>query len=592
MNLIYLTSGNMKIIRFILLLFLLGISLFIRIQGNSFGLPYIYHSDEPATIKVAVKFGLGDLNPHYFGHPTLLHYLLFFTYVLYFFIGKFFGFFNSITDFETLFFINPTSFYLIGRTIAALFGAMTILLVYILSKRVFNKNIGLLSALFLTFTFLHTRTSHYARHDIPVTFFIVLTYIFIIDIYKKSRIKDYVLSGFFSGLAIATNWNAVVLIPSIIISHILACRKRDKNIINSLFNKLLILSGLMILVGLFCGAPFIFLDFKTFYQAFFFQVGRFLSVHPVEPVLFAQRGWVFYVSHSLFYGLGWPLLILSIAGLLYAIYKHSREDILIIAFPVFYYLFFGYMGSSAIDEYIIPILPFLVLLAARVFLDAVYKLKIESFHLKIAIIAILSFSVIWIPAKYTMRHNWLLAQSDTRTLAKRWIENNIPKGSKIALEKYVYVGPQNIPLVEIKEEKIARLNAILEGDQLKGKVTKHLLKLPYPGNTYRLIEIAPSFHMLEDYENYYDYEQLKTDKVEYVVVRNFFPDMFFSVDIPKQRDFFEEIESRGELIKEFNPFKENTQSKSGGGRISIHTPFDDVFNRILPGPRIKIYKLR
>lgn len=585
----------MRIRDIILLLALTAIALFLRVQGNAFGLPYLYHCDEPVTINIAVKFGLGDLNPHYSFHPTLLHYIIFFMYGLFFLLGRVLGIFSNISDFQNLFFTNPTIFYLIARTISAVFGTMTVALVFFLGKKIFNKNIGFIAALFLTFTFLHMRSSHYARHDVAVTFFVVSAYFFLINIVRKGRLKDYLLGGFFSGLAIAANWNAIILVPSIVISNFFVKRSENKHLINLFFNKFLFLSGLMVVFGLFCGSPFLFLDFKNFLPGILHQVQRLLTASQSENVLTASMmisGWKFYVTHSLFYGLGWPLLILSIMGLFYSIYKRSSEDLILSSFPVIYYVFFGYMKRGAIDEYIIPVLPFLTLFAARLLWNVVISLKRRNIKLTNYVLLISIFLIILIPAKYTFWHNWLLQQPDTRTLAKIWIEDNIPKGSRIGLQDYVYVNPLSIPLVETREEKQKRLEAVVKIDPNKGKMLRYQLNFPYPEKTYELIEITNSFHMLKEFENYYDYDKLKSDKVEYVILRGFSNHPIFQADSFKKKKFIQDIVFHARLIKEFNPFKENSLVNKSKGRVSIYTPFDDVLERMNTGPWIKIYKVK
>ena len=55
-----------------------------RIIGIDFGLPFLYHNDEPIVVNYALAYGRGDFNPHFFYVPPFLSYLLFSEYLVYF----------------------------------------------------------------------------------------------------------------------------------------------------------------------------------------------------------------------------------------------------------------------------------------------------------------------------------------------------------------------------------------------------------------------------------------------------------------------------------------------------------------------------
>jgi hypothetical protein len=81
------------------LAFVLLLTAVLRYWGVSFGLPYVYHPDEP----VAVRLGLGvlhtgDYNPHFFHYPTAYYYLVSGGLVIYFLLGASQGIFGSVTD--------------------------------------------------------------------------------------------------------------------------------------------------------------------------------------------------------------------------------------------------------------------------------------------------------------------------------------------------------------------------------------------------------------------------------------------------------------------------------------------------------------
>ena len=66
----------------IFLILLLGFLL--RSVAVHFGLPELYHADEPNVVNRALAYGTGDLNPHYFKIPPAVSYWVFFSYGFYF----------------------------------------------------------------------------------------------------------------------------------------------------------------------------------------------------------------------------------------------------------------------------------------------------------------------------------------------------------------------------------------------------------------------------------------------------------------------------------------------------------------------------
>ncbi len=141
----------------------------LRIWGISFGLPYLYHADEPIVVNHALAYGSGDLNPHFFNIPPLVSYLLFGVYGVYFLMGRAAGMFHSVADFESLFYANPASFYLLARLIfGVLMGTATVYALYRLVKKHFGNEKGLTAAFFMAVCFLHVSNSHYVYADIPL----------------------------------------------------------------------------------------------------------------------------------------------------------------------------------------------------------------------------------------------------------------------------------------------------------------------------------------------------------------------------------------------------------------------------------------
>lgn len=140
------------------------------------------------------------------------------------------------------------------------------ILVFQITKRFF----GSVAAQIVTLTFLTSAGfitySHFLTADIPVMFWMLLGFYFIQNIYLQSKVFDYILAGFFTGIATATKYNGLAIGLGIPVAHILLLN--DLTWKKLLLSKKLFLGLLMVVVGFLVGNPFALLDYHTFVTDF------------------------------------------------------------------------------------------------------------------------------------------------------------------------------------------------------------------------------------------------------------------------------------------------------------------------------------
>ena len=136
-----------------------------------------------------------------------------------------------------------------GRYVTALFSLGNVLAVYLLAKKLFNKDIALISALLLAVNFKAVVNSHIGWPDTYNAFFLLLSLIFSYRIIENSSVKNYLLAGVFLGLSISTKYQVFAVLP-LLVSHIYA----------SWFDRKKLFSSKIILAGLSAAAVFILLN--------------------------------------------------------------------------------------------------------------------------------------------------------------------------------------------------------------------------------------------------------------------------------------------------------------------------------------------
>lgn len=560
--------------KYILTVFIL-IGLIIRLWGIRGDLPFNYYGDESYLIYHSLKFGTGDLNPHWFVWPTLFQYLLFFFFGIFYFLGFILGRFKNATDFLYLYFKDPSIFFLIGRITTAILGTASIYLVYLLAKKSYNKNTGLISAGIFTFLPLAVEYSHYAVVDTPLVFMILLSFIFIIKIFLYGRFRDYLLSGFFSGLAIATKYPAAFLVAPIFLSHLFAFQ--GKRFLKSIFNLKVMLCFIFIFLGFFAACPFALLDFPKFFA-------------DIKGLALCQKlGWFGweranpYINHltgNLKNGMGLSLLIFSMVGLAYAMIRRKIADLVLLSLPVVYFLFIG-RGKNPYARFMLPILPFLAIFSGRLLADLEATLvkvgKKGKFFLCVLLVFLLAS-----PIYRSINADFNFTLPNTMTLAKQWVYKHIPSKSKILLNEY------GSPLVQspykLRLEAQAKPKELLGYGyhkkrnifyQIKEKVAQESINfdLTYISHPIGYLEGETGYELImrqtqeaiKDYKDKYDFIII-SDVLLYKLLK--YPKESIPQRYHKLRSFYEEILNNYQPIKVF-----------------------EAKPNVAKGPKIMIYKL-
>ena len=97
------------------------------------------------------------------------------------------------------------------RSSSALFGSASVLLIYLIAKRLFKSEfLSLSAALLMALDGLSLVMSRVALLDIFLMFFILLTFYFLLK-------ENYWLSGLVIGLGVSTKWSAAFLIPILLL---------------------------------------------------------------------------------------------------------------------------------------------------------------------------------------------------------------------------------------------------------------------------------------------------------------------------------------------------------------------------------------
>lgn len=439
------------------------------------GIWNIENQDEYNEVFEALRVCSGNLNFERWGKRFYL-YVLSIAYGIYYSIGWLFQQFSSPLDFAEKMIRNMDPLFIIGRSISAVFGTASVYLTYQIGRSLFNSTVGIIAALFLCFSVLSIEVSHYATVDSALCFSVLMAFYFIQKFMQEKGItaKYYILAGLFSGIALQNKAPAIILFLPFLLAHVY--KTKEKGSFFSIFSKNLGYYILAYCLGLVIGNPAVIIAPNSFLMSFFGYTRVYTT-----PTNLTQSviGYVAYLSF-LYKEMGLLLSSAVILSLICAFFSKNRNEVLLLSFIVPFYLLIGASKFMVYTRYIAPLMPLLYIICARYLSKTLQSLKLKQNYTKVLMTA--SCLVLMISSVLNItKFEKVISGKNTRILAKEWIEENIPSGSKILMDTGKSINTFG-PKIAQNRDSITRLlkiqeNAIKNNDKfrLRGLVTQDSL---------------------------------------------------------------------------------------------------------------------
>jgi 4-amino-4-deoxy-L-arabinose transferase-like glycosyltransferase len=350
----------------------LGAGAALRAVGIQYGLPFgnLLNPDEQSIVPRAWKLvhgGGGD--PRWFDYPTLLMY-----------VNAPFQAWQS----------HPS--YLTARIVAVVLALGSIAAAWWLGRSAYGNVAGAVAAVATAVCTTHVAYSHEAVTDVPLTLGVGAA----LALMVSGRLE---LAGVASGLAMGFKYPGVFLVVPLIVAAWQRWRR-------------LAVSLALMVTAFLASSPFVLVHSRqAWHDAFRVQrLARkgwlgFEHDH-IAPIAFPDRLW---------HGLG-PALIIALAGLVVALIRRSRTDLVLVTFVVVYFADLMTLRAH-FDRYTLPLVPPLAALAGR-----------------FRMLAPVTLLLLVVPLTWSIRDDKRLTRTDTRLVAARWIAGHIPSGTVVAAD--------------------------------------------------------------------------------------------------------------------------------------------------------------
>lgn len=400
-----------------------GVTAGLRLWGINYGLPDLYHVDEPFIVNVAWQmYRSGDLNPKFWDYPSLQIYSILVLISLREWLVPYVPFLNQ-----------PAQEYLLGRLMNAAYSIATVVLVYRIGAGWFGRWSGLVAAALLGFAEQHNLMSHYLKVDIPTTFFTTATLAAVVRLVERPGAASYLLAGAAVGLSGAAKYPAASVALLVPVAHLLAWRG------GSLRQawRLLLAGGAAI--GSFAAAcPYTVIDLAGFVTTFDSSIVAWAAT--------GHDGWEGAVLRSyltwLFWGYDAPLSWLAVLGIGVGALRRDRRVLLVAVFPIVFFIELTGFWQVRFPWYVLPMYPYLAILGGYGALAAGAWLLARRPALAAALAAIVLAGLL-VQLSGAFERSWSLASEDARTTTRSWIVANLPPGSRIVREGYTPALPED-----------------------------------------------------------------------------------------------------------------------------------------------------
>jgi YYY domain-containing protein len=418
-----------------------------RLYGIDWDGGFLFHPDErailmntndlawPSITNLGVLFNVDEspLNPRWFPYGSFPLYVLKSVDAL-------------ISPFNDLGLVGLSR---VGRTLSAMADVATIYVVYLLARKLFDRRVGLLAAVFTTFAVIHIQLSHFFAVDTFQTLFAVTSVYFMVRVALEGRLRYSLLAGGFVALALATKVSSIPLLAPLVMAHVFsALRQAPIASITTpgiptawwVAGRKLVYAGATVTGVFFTAEPYAILDFDRFWADVTEQseMVRRIRDYPFTRQYVDTTPYIYHIKQLALFGLGLPLGLVAWAGLGYGTYaaikRRSLGLLVVLSFVVPFFLITGSFDVKFL-RYLLPITPFLLIYGSGMLiagLDWVRERRSKMAPFALAGIG----GVVVFTAFYAFSYLTIYSSPHTAVRASAWLNANAFEGSLILKEHW------------------------------------------------------------------------------------------------------------------------------------------------------------
>jgi hypothetical protein len=325
-------------------------------------------------------------------------------------------------------------------------------------------------------------------------------------------------------------------------------------------------AALAFVAGMIAGNPALVVGVHKFIA---FHYGVYTNVYDEVPYAQEGSGYRAYLS-ILVSGFGWPMAATMAAAMVYAVVGKSGRGMVLALYVGTMFLLLGGTTFLVQDRYLMILFPGLFLLVGKMIDDVACRLG--STKQVAAVLCLVATGALLIaPVHKSIDYVITLTEENTSVVSRKWIESNIPAGSKLLVDAgrtIITFGPRLNQSKERLEEQMNVIKALKEGQTFDSPLVRivdsyaavyfELLLRDVPKISYDITSTELGRNV--ELPLYY-----RDAGFDYFIYNSTFDyrssDPLWRVKYPKSAQFYDTFREHFTLVQEFAP------SKTRGGSV-------------------------
>ena len=551
----------------------------------------------PPSIGAAFDAERSPLNPHWFPLGSILIYLLVVIRLI----------FEPFTDLGSL-----LSMGYIGRSVTAVADVGTVLMVYLLGKRIWSRRVGLLASALVAVAVVHIQHSHFYRPEPLLVFFLAGSFWAMLRVVEHRRLRDSLVLGVFVGLTFGAKVSVLPLLLPLAFAYgfwLFTTRDGVWNYRPAPGEQFRVplhaLAAAAVAVAVFfVTTPYALLDPVSFVGDITYQLDNVAKTAGKVPFTIQYIGttpFLYELRQTSLWGLGLPLGIIAWGGLLFTIAfviwklvkggAIPRGELLLLAWVVPNVIMLSLFEVKFL-RYIFPVIPFLVLMGAGMLFRALDgardvarmplalgagAIRAGSLALRYAPHAVVGVIVLVVAATafYGIAFERVYSRPHTAIQASEWMGENLPSNSAIVMDNHWTEWIPNLHGHQVRQIPIYDLDTVGKMENIAELLSQADYLAFYSNFTYGSVARQPElyplssryYRMLFGGELGYSVEKVFTSYPQLLGV-SFVDDPFGRAQVPEP-----------ESLKEFAP-----------GGISFNMGYADENVTNYDHPRVLLFR--
>jgi len=391
--------------------------------------------DEPGFPGIGTFFDkdASPLNPHWFSLGTIAIYILVIVRAV-------MGLFMDNVSLQDL--------AIAGRVIGALVDTGTVVMLYLLGRRLFSPAVGLLAMALGAFTVINIQLAHFYRPELFVMFLALATLWWVFNVLDHGRRRDHLLLGTMVGLSFAfRSSSGPLLLPVFAVYGLIAWRRwqaqgpaRPLAVIAPVMLWALAAGATSLAVFVFV-QPYALLDYRQYLGNLGWELNMVRSAGSVpftiQYVDIARNG-LYEIRQSALWAFGLPLGLVAWGGLaisvVMAFLRPRARDVLLLVYGVPLFLTIA-MFEVKFLRYISPVLPLMLLLGSHWLVAGYRWARSRSVGLERVALGGIAFVFI-ATAWYGLAFVGTYSEDHPGVQASEWINANVEQNSLVLAETF------------------------------------------------------------------------------------------------------------------------------------------------------------